>query len=62
LFNTTAWFVAGYWQMKDFNIYFPNMLGIVSAAAQVLLKCMFRKQSRDAKVETRPVIDLPTFT
>ena len=62
LINCTAWFVAGYWQMKDFNIYFPNMLGIVSAAVQVLLKCMFRKQSREAKVETRPMIDLPTLT
>ncbi|KAL7434579.1 hypothetical protein ACHAXH_009203 [Discostella pseudostelligera] len=62
LVNCTAWFVAGYWNMKDFNIYFPNMLGIVSAAAQVVLKCMFRKQARDAKVETRPKIELPTLT
>lgn len=62
LINCTAWFVAGYWKMKDFNIYFPNVLGLVSAAGQVLLKCMYRKKAREANVETRPMIDLPTLT
>ena len=62
LVNCMTWFVAGYWKMQDFNIYFPNVLGIVSAAAQVVLKCMFRKKARDANVEARPIIDLPTLT
>lgn len=62
LFNCTAWFVAGYWQMKDFNIFFPNMLGIFSAAAQVALKIVYRKQSGVAKVENLPMIDLPNLT
>ncbi|KAL7434578.1 hypothetical protein ACHAXH_009202 [Discostella pseudostelligera] len=38
LLRCISWVVAGWWQMKDFNLYFPNMLGIVSAFVQLVLK------------------------
>lgn len=45
-----AWVVAGYWKMKDFNLYFPNMVGIVSAIVQLVLKCVYMRRGNDAKI------------
>lgn len=40
LVNCTAWSVLGWFSMNDFNIYFPNLLGLCCAVAQLLLKMM----------------------
>lgn len=52
LLNCTAWFVLGWWRMLDFNIYFPNLLGLCCAVAQLLLKCMYGNRSIVAHDET----------
>jgi len=36
--NCTAWSVLGWYTTNDFNIYFPNLLGLSCAAAQLVLK------------------------
>ena len=41
LVNCAAWSVMGLWQVRDFHIYFPNFLGILCAAAQLALKCVY---------------------
>ena len=41
LINCFMWSVAGVFEMKDFNIYFPNMLGFASAAAQLALRMYY---------------------
>jgi hypothetical protein len=33
--------VAGIFEMKDFNVYFPNILGLLSSIAQFALKLMY---------------------
>ena len=49
--NCTAWFVLGWWRMMDFNIYFPNMLGLFCAMAQILLKFMYGNRTIGAHDE-----------
>ncbi|KAL9182045.1 hypothetical protein ACHAXT_012388 [Thalassiosira profunda] len=39
--NCTAWSVMGWWKLRDFNIYFPNLLGLASAVTQLALKGMY---------------------
>ena len=39
--NCMAWFVVGWWKLMDFNIYFPNMLGLSCAVAQLGLKGVY---------------------
>lgn len=41
LTNCLAWSVAGLFRMKDFNIYFPNLLGLSFSIAQVALKLTY---------------------
>jgi len=41
LVNCTAWFVMGWWKLQDFNIYFPNLMGLCCAVAQLVLKGMY---------------------
>ena len=36
--NCTAWSVLGWYTTNDFNIYFPNLLGLSCAVAQLVLK------------------------
>ncbi len=31
----------GIFEMKDFNVYFPNVLGLLSAIAQFILKLVY---------------------
>eukprot|EP00804_Cyclotella_cryptica_P025371 CCRYP_012459-RA/>CCRYP_012459-RA protein AED:0.06 eAED:0.06 QI:3302/1/1/1/0.25/0.2/5/4160/256 len=49
LFNCVAWSCVGIWLMEDFNIYFPNLMGLSCAIAQLLLKIVFgdRPKSTD---------------
>lgn len=49
LFNCVAWSCVGIWLMEDFNIYFPNLLGLSCAIAQLALKVMYgdRPKSTD---------------
>lgn len=39
--NCTAWSVIGWYLMNDFNIWFPNLLGLSCAVAQLALKGMY---------------------
>lgn len=47
-FNCVAWSAVGLWVMKDFNIYFPNLLGLSSAVAQLGLKAMYGDRAKAA--------------
>lgn len=39
--NCFMWVVFGWFEMKDINVYLPNMLGLTSGLVQVALKLMF---------------------
>jgi solute carrier family 50 protein (sugar transporter) len=41
MLNCILWSVAGIWEMRDFNIYAPNFLGLSSAIAQLTLKLIY---------------------
>ncbi|KAL7533578.1 hypothetical protein ACHAWF_004548 [Thalassiosira exigua] len=41
LTNCLAWFVVGWWKIHDFNIYFPNIMGLGCAVTQLVLKGMY---------------------
>lgn len=41
MLNCFLWSVVGVFDMKDFNIYFPNILGLLSSIAQFALKLMY---------------------
>jgi len=47
--NCLAWSVMGWWKMRDFNIYFPNLLGLSCAVAQMALKGVYGNRSNGAK-------------
>jgi len=44
LINCFLWSVAGLFEMKDFYIYFPNLLGFASAAVQLFLLILYREK------------------
>ena len=46
--NCTAWSVTG-WKLDDFNIWFPNILGLSCAVAQLALKGMYGNRANGAK-------------
>ena len=39
--NCFCWSMTGWFTMKDFNIYFPNLLGLSCACAQLVLKGVY---------------------
>ncbi|KAL7539037.1 hypothetical protein ACHAXR_011766 [Thalassiosira sp. AJA248-18] len=39
--NCAAWSVVGLWKMRDFNIYFPNLMGLSCAVVQLMLKGVY---------------------
>jgi solute carrier family 50 protein (sugar transporter) len=41
ILNCFLWSVAGLGEFKDFNIYFPNLLGLTFGLIQVALKIVF---------------------
>ena len=45
-FNCAAWSVVGLWIMTDFNIYFPNLMGLSCAIAQLALKAVYGSSSK----------------
>jgi solute carrier family 50 protein (sugar transporter) len=45
LANCTAWSVVGWYIANDFNIYFPNILGLSCTIAQLLLKGIYGNMS-----------------
>jgi len=47
--NCLAWAVMGWWKMRDFNIYFPNLLGLGCAVAQMALKGVYGNRSIGGK-------------
>lgn len=50
-FNCTAWSAVGLWVMNDFNIYFPNLMGLSCAIAQLALKAVYGDRAK--------AVDLP---
>ena len=50
-FNCTAWSAVGLWVMNDFNIYFPNLMGLSCAVAQLALKGIYGDRAK--------TVDLP---
>lgn len=44
--NCFCWSVTGWFTMKDFNIYFPNLLGLSCACAQLGLKGVYGDNKR----------------
>lgn len=50
-FNCLAWSAVGLWIMKDFNIYFPNLMGLSCAIAQLALKAVYGNRPK--------AVDLP---
>jgi len=52
--NCIAWFVLGWWRAKDFNIYFPNVLGLSCAVAQLVLKGLYGNRTNCEKEELLP--------
>lgn len=50
LVNCTAWTTIGLWKFDhDFNIYFPNILGVSCALAQIALKIIYNKPVAEEK-------------
>mmetsp|Transcript_45346 Transcript_45346/g.96433 ORF Transcript_45346/g.96433 Transcript_45346/m.96433 type:complete len:280 (-) Transcript_45346:400-1239(-) len=47
--NCLSWSVLGWYKMNDFNIYFPNLLGLSCAVAQLALKGMYGNRSVGGK-------------
>lgn len=47
-FNCVTWSAVGLYVMHDFNIYFPNLLGLSSAVAQLGLKAMYGDRAKAA--------------
>lgn len=41
LLNCFLWSVAGLFEMKDFYVYFPNLLGFASGAVQLFLRILY---------------------
>lgn len=52
--NCTAWFVLGWWKLVDFNIWFPNLLGLGCAVTQLVLKGVYGNRVSGAKEENLP--------
>jgi len=46
LLNCILWSIVGWMDMKDANIYLPNLLGLAFGIAQVVLKLMYKDGKR----------------
>mmetsp|Transcript_30486 Transcript_30486/g.35027 ORF Transcript_30486/g.35027 Transcript_30486/m.35027 type:complete len:235 (+) Transcript_30486:66-770(+) len=46
MMNCFLWSIAGIFEMKDFNVYFPNLLGLSSAIAQFVLIMLYGDGSK----------------
>jgi len=57
ILNCFLWSVAGLGEFKDFNIYFPNLLGLAFGLIQVGLKILFDYGSRNT-IKSEDPIDL----
>jgi len=57
ILNCFLWSVAGLGEFKDFNIYFPNLLGLAFGLVQVGLKILFDYGSSTG-IKTEDQIDL----
>lgn len=52
--NCSAWSVLGLWKHDDFNIYFPNLMGLSCAVAQLALKGVYRNGGKCDKKDGLP--------
>jgi len=57
ILNCFLWSVAGLGQFKDFNIYFPNLLGLAFGLVQVGLKILFDYGSNKSEIKSEDQID-----
>lgn len=48
--NCFLWSVVGVFDMKDFNIIFPNLLGLASGLTQLALKILYRNGSAEVEM------------
>lgn len=60
ILNCFLWSVAGLGEFKDFNIYFPNLLGLAFGLIQVGLKILFDygPSSGKSEIKSEDQIDL----
>lgn len=58
--NCFLWSVVGLLDMKDFNIYFPNLLGLLFSLIQVALKLIYSgdgEKPKDGSDHAEPLLD-----
>eukprot|EP00977_Amphora_coffeiformis_P000863 scaffold184_cov179-Amphora_coffeaeformis.AAC.22 len=55
LVNCLAWSVSGLFRIKDFNIYFPNLLGLSFSLAQLVLKLTYGDGTKGHGVKPLPM-------
>jgi solute carrier family 50 protein (sugar transporter) len=48
--NCFLWSVVGLFSMKDFNVVFPNSLGLLSGLVQVFLKILYRNGGKELEM------------
>jgi solute carrier family 50 protein (sugar transporter) len=53
ILNCFLWSVAGLGEFKDFNIYFPNLLGLAFGLIQIGLKILFDYGPTGGKAEMK---------
>jgi len=51
LINCLFWFISGVFDYRDFNIYFPNLLGLVSAMTQSFLFILYGSALKESDIE-----------
>ena len=44
--NCALWSIVGVWKIRDFNIYFPNLLGLTCAVTQLVLKAVYGNRAK----------------
>lgn len=60
LLNCCLWTVVGVAEMHDVYVYFPSILGLMFALAQIALKLIFGDhESQDSPTFTRTPVDMP---
>jgi solute carrier family 50 protein (sugar transporter) len=54
--NCFLWSVTGLFELKDVNVYFPNLLGLCFGLAQVALKLLFGDGIKRAQSKIEPLL------
>jgi len=59
LFNCVLWTVVGIFELHDAYVYFPEVLGLVFGAVQVMLKLKYHQHASVAPATSRPYVEMP---